>query len=217
MKQRKPNLPLLWFTKITGGLPAWLFFKPKVWYVDKKTQSLKLPKPCILMSNHKSLMDFVLYLVLFFGRTVRFLMAEVLFRKGKLFSWMLFGLGGIYVNRDTFDFSFMGEAIKVLDEGGTVGIFPEARLPVNGKPWPFKPSIVYIALHSGAPIVPVYTDGNYGLFKRANVVVGTPIQLRDYCRDENPGKEELQRLTAFLEEKMGELKEYLEAHANKTA
>lgn len=213
MKQKKPNLLLLWFTKLTGYLPWLLLFKPKVWYVDKKVQSLRLPKPCILMSNHKSLMDFVLYFCLFFGRTIRFLMAEVLFRKGKLFSWMLFSLGGIYVNRDTFDFGFMAEAIETLDRGGTVGIFPEGRLPVNGKPWPFKPSIVYIALHSGAPIVPVYTDGNYGINKRANIVVGTPIQLKDYFPGDKPGEEDLKRLTALLEEKMGELKEYLETHA----
>ena len=213
MKQRGPNLPVLWFTKLTGVPAALLFFKPKVYYVNKAVQSLRLPKPCILMSNHKSLMDFVLYLCLFFGRTLRFLMAEVLFRKGKLFSWMLFALGGVYVDRDAFDFGFISESIKILDKGGTVGIFPEGRLPINGKPWPFKPSIVLIALHAGVPIVPLYTDGNYGLFKRARVVVGTPIDLRDYCDTVDPDEQQLKQLTALLEQKTQELKEFLEQHA----
>lgn len=212
MKQKPLNPFLLWFTKITGAPAAFLFFKPKVYYVDRRQQSRALKRPCILMSNHKSLLDFALYLCLFFTRTIRFLMAEVLFRKNALFSWFLFGLGGIYVNRDTYNFDFMNESVKVLQDGGIVGIFPESRLPVNGKPWPFKPSVAYIALRAGAPIVPVYTDGNYGLFKRARVVIGTPIRLTDYYRGKEPDAEEVRALVGVLEEKMSELKEYLKAH-----
>ncbi len=208
MKQGKTNLPLLWFTKLTGVLPGLLLFKPRVLYIDKATQGKRLPKGSILMSNHRSLMDFVLYLCLFWRNTIRFLMAEVLFRKGKAFAWMLFSLGGIYVDRDAFDFSFMHESIATLDRGGIVGIFPEGRLPVNGKPWPFKPSVVYIALHSGAPIIPVYTDGNYGLTKRATVVIGAPIRLEEQYQGQNPTEQELARLTSYLEEKVGELKEF---------
>lgn len=210
MKQRNVNLAVLWFTKLTGLIPALLFFKPKVYYVDKKMQGRRLPKGCILMSNHKSLMDFVLYLIVFFGNTVRFLMAEVLFNKGKAFAWFLFALGGVYVNRDTHNFSFMAESVKILKKGGIVGIFPQGRLPVGGKPFPFKPSIAYIALNAECPIIPVYTNGNYGLFKRARVVIGTPINLKDYLTGEKDDKEELERLTALLEEKTYELKELLE-------
>ena len=209
MKQKNVNHILLWFVKLTGVPLALLFFKPKIYYIDKKKQSRRLPKSCILMSNHKSLMDFVLYLCVFFGKTIRFLMAEVLFNKGKLFASFLFGIGGIYVNRDTFDFGFMYESIKVLDNGGIVGIFPQGRLPVGDKEWPFKPSVTYIALHSDAPIIPVYTDGNYGLFKRAKIVIGTPIDIHEFCTQKNPDEEEIKRLTEMLEAKVGELKEFL--------
>ena len=213
MKQKNVNHLLLWFVKLTGVPLALLFFKPKIYYVDKKVQSRRLPKSCILMSNHKSLMDFVLYLCLFFGKTIRFLMAEVLFNKGKLFASFLFGIGGIYVNRDNYDFSFMYETIKVLDKGGIVGIFPQGRLPVGDKEWPFKPSVTYIALNSDAPIVPVYTDGNYGLFKRAKVVIGTPIDIHEYCTQKNPNEAEIKRLTEMLQSKVEELKEFLETNA----
>ena len=213
MKQKNVNHLLLWFVKLTGVPLALLFFKPKIYYVDKKVQSLRLPKSCILMSNHKSLMDFVLYLCLFFGKTIRFLMAEVLFNKGKLFASFLFGIGGIYVNRDNYDFGFMYETIKVLDKGGIVGIFPQGRLPVGDKEWPFKPSVTYIALNSDAPIVPVYTDGNYGLFKRAKVVIGTPIDIHEYCTQKNPNEAEIKRLTEMLQSKVDELKEFLETNA----
>ena len=158
-------------------------------------------------------MDFVLYLCLFFGKTIRFLMAEVLFNKGKLFASFLFGIGGIYVNRDNYDFSFMYETIKVLDKGGIVGIFPQGRLPVGDKEWPFKPSVTYIALNSDAPIVPVYTDGNYGLFKRAKVVIGTPIDIHEFCTQKKTNEAEIKRLTEMLQSKVDELKEFLETNA----
>jgi len=214
MKQKNVCLPFLWFTKLTGWLPAILFFRPKVCYLDPAVQKKKLPKGSILMSNHKSLLDFVLYLMVFFGTTIRFQMAEVLFNKGKFFASLLFGWGGIYVNRDAFDFSFIAETIKILDRGGRVGIFPQGRLPVGDKEWPFKPSIVYIALKSGAPIIPVYTDGNYGFGKRAHVMIGTPIKLTDHFAGGEPDKEELSRLLELLEDKNNELKTALKERLN---
>lgn len=214
MKQKNVCLPFLWFTKLTGWLPAILFFRPKVCYLDPAVQKKKLPKGSILMSNHKSLLDFVLYLMVFFGTTIRFQMAEVLFNKGKLFASLLFGWGGIYVNRDAFDFSFIAETIKILDRGGRVGIFPQGRLPVGDKEWPFKPSIVYIALKSGAPIIPVYTDGNYGFGKRAHVMIGAPIKLTDHFAGGEPDKEELARLLGLLEDKNNELKIALKERLN---
>ena len=210
MKQKNLNKFFLWFVKLTGVIPALLFFKPKIYRVGEKSQ---LKKGMILVSNHKSLMDFVLYLIVFFGKTIRFLMAEVLFNKGKLFASFLFGIGGIYVNRDNYDFSFMYETIKVLDKGGIVGIFPQGRLPVGDKEWPFKPSVTYIALNSDAPIVPVYTDGNYGLFKRAKVVIGTPIDIHEFCTQKNPNEAEIKRLTEMLQSKVYELKEFLDTNA----
>lgn len=196
------------FVKVTGVIPAWLFFKPKVHKVSKECKAL--PKPCILVSNHKSLMDFVLYLLVFPFRTIRFLMAEVLFNKGKLFSWFLYALGGIRVDRDDHDFSFVSDSLEVLDNGGTLGIFPESRLPVNGKPWPFTVSTAFIATHTDAKLVPVYTDGNYGLTKRANVVIGEPFYLTDFTKDGLSEQEQLQHLTEILEQKVYDLKTELE-------
>lgn len=207
MRQRKPNPFLIAFVKLTGWLPALLFFKPKLYYMEGAPR--RLPKPCILMSNHTSLMDFVLYLLVFWYRNIRFLMAEVLFRKGRLFSWFLFALGGIFVNRDARDFSFVGNCLESLDAGGTLGIFPQGRLPVGGKPFPFAPSTAYIALHTDAPIIPVYTDGCYGLFRRAHVMVGAPIDLKALFPGAEADAEGLRAMTEYLEERTRELKRAL--------
>lgn len=202
------NLTLA-FVKITGIIPALLFFKPKLHYKNKKIQGRRLPAPAILVSNHMSLMDFVLYLVVFPFRTIRFLMAEVLFNKGKLFANFLYALGGIYVNRDTYNFGFVSDSLEVLDAGGIIGIFPEGRLPVDGKTFPFTSSTAFIAMKTDAPIIPVYTDGNYGFTKRTNVVIGEPIYLREICDSTDSTPENLKKLTEYLEKEVRSLKEVI--------
>ncbi len=210
MKKDKTNLLVLWFVKLTGFISALLFYKPRIHYMNREKQSRRLPKPCILMSNHISLMDFPLYLITFPFRTIRFLISEALYNKNSIFAWFLDSLGGIRVYRDTYDFSFVGEALDSLDKGKTVGIFPEGRLPVKGEYHPFRPSIVYIALRTDAPIIPVYTNGVYNITKRTQVMIGEPLYLREICNTEDPDSAELERLTKYLEEEEARLKSELE-------
>ena len=146
----------LGFVKITGALPALLFLKPRVRLAPGAKR--KLPKSCILVSNHISLMDFVLYLLVFPFRTVRFLIAEVLYNRSKIFALFLNLIGGIRVEREAKHFDCVAHALQVLDDGGTVGVFPQARLPVKGRQFPFTVSTAFIALRCDAPIIPVYTD-----------------------------------------------------------
>ena len=198
----------LGFVKLTGIIPALIFLKPKV-YLEKGAKR-RLPAPSILVSNHMSLIDFVLYLCVFPFRTIRFLMAEVLYNKSKLFAKFLGLIGGIRVDRDAFDFSFVSDCIEVLDNKGTLGIFPQGRLPIGDKPFPFTVSTAFIAKNADALIVPVYTDGNYGLFKRASVVIGEPFDLKDYIVKGESEEESLKRLTGILEEKVYALKSQIE-------
>ena len=117
-------------------------------------------------------------------------MAEVLFKK-KLLALFLRLMGGIEVDRNSFDFSFLDKSKKVLDKNGVVGIFPESRLPKAGevRPLEFKPSITYLALETNVSIIPVYTSGDYFNKKRNIVVIGKPINVRDYYDDNKDDKE----------------------------
>lgn len=197
----------LGFVKITGALPALLFLKPRVRLAPGAKR--KLPKSCILVSNHISLMDFVLYLLVFPFRTVRFLIAEVLYNRSKIFALFLNLIGGIRVEREAKHFDCVAHALQVINDGGTVGVFPQARLPVKGRQFPFTVSTAFIALRCDAPIIPVYTDGNYGITKRCGVVIGAPIYLKDLCADGLTESEQLSHLTKLLEENVFALKEYL--------
>ena len=189
--------------KLTGYVPGWLFFKPRVALAPGAKR--RLPKNCILVSNHRSLLDFPVYLLVFPFRTVRFLTAEVLFNKNKFMSFLLYSLGCIRVDREGKAFGFVSEALEVLDTKQTLGVFPEGRLPVGGKPFPFTVSTAFIATHADSLIVPVYTDGNYGLLKRCNVVIGEAFDLKEYCKEGLSEQQQLEQLTQLLRQKVYDL------------
>ena len=195
-----------YFVKITGWLPAFFIMRMKVSYENKKVQSRHIKGKAILVSNHTSVYDYACFLYLFFFRTLRYQMAEVLYKK-KLLALFLKCMGGIYVNRDSMDFSFIDKSKKILDKGGVVGVFPESRLPKEGedRPLPFKESAVLLALESDTPIIPIYTKGNYFSWSRTRVIIGTPINVRDYYDIKKTEKENIENLTNLLRDKVIEL------------
>ncbi len=207
-KKVKESSFITWFTKLTAAIPAYIFFKTKTYYEDGAPKKGKLPKAFILVSNHTSLMDFPLYLIVFFRRRIRFLMAEVLMDKPVL-GWFLRKIGGIYVNRDTLNFSFMRESLETLDNKRPVGVFPQGRLPVDETPFPFKPGVGMISLYTDAPLVPVYTDGNYGIFKRTRIIIGKPVDALALCAEGLPEEEKAQQIAESLQNKIYELKSML--------
>ena len=195
-----------YFVKITGWLPAVLIMRMKVSYENKKIQKRHIKGKAILVSNHTSVYDYACFLYLFFFRTLRYQMAEVLYKK-KLLALFLKCMGGIYVNRDSMDFSFIDKSKKILDKGGVVGVFPESRLPKEGesRPLPFKESAVLLALESDTPIIPIYTKGNYFTWSRTRVIIGTPINVREYYDIKKTEKENIENLTNLLRDKVIEL------------
>ena len=198
------------FVKLTGWPIQWLCFRTKVYYEDKKVQSRRIKGAGIIVSNHTSVYDFAVFMFVFFGRMLRYQMAECLFKK-KFMRWLLKMLGGIFVDRDSYDFAFVKESLSILNKKGVVGIFPEGRLPKEGESHPleFKTSATYIALESGAPIIPVYTNGSYFGKERARVIIGKPINARALWRDELNEKTNINNITAYVREQVIRLKDEL--------
>ena len=199
------------FVRITGWPVYWLMFRTKVYYEDKKVQSRKIKGGAIIISNHTSVYDFAVMLFLFPFRTLRYLMAELLFKKKGL-GWFLRWLGGIEVDRDSFNFSFIAKTQTILDKGGVVGIFPEGRLPNEGeeRPLPFKPSGAYIAYLSGAPVIPVYSNGSYFNKKRARVIIGKPIDVNELIDENLSEKENIEIINKEFRKRVLELRDELQ-------
>ena len=205
------------FVKITAYLPQLAIFRTKVYYEDKAAQSRRIKGGAIIISNHTSVWDYAEYLFVFFFRTLRAQMAEVLFEKKPL-GLFLKMMGGIRVNRGANDFACVTKSEKILEKGGVVLIFPESRLPLKGeeRPLPFKPGAAYLALLSGAPVVPVFTNGRYFSKKRARVIIGKPIYARDLIDDSLSEKENLARITDIMRDRIISLEKQLYEQTQKS-
>lgn len=204
------------FTKITAWPVQAACFRTKVHYEDKSVQKRRIKGAAIIVSNHTSVYDFAVMLFTFPFRTLRYLMAEVLFKRKGL-SRFLRSMGGIMVDRDAYDFAFLEKCREVLEKKGVVGIFPEGRLPVEGeeRPLPFAPSAAYLALISGAPIIPVYTNGSYFRKKRARVIIGKPIDVTSLISSELSEKENIEKVNNYLRSRIVELGNELQKQCNK--
>lgn len=206
-----------WFVKITAWLPQLVVFRTKIHYKNKSAQGRSIKGAAIVISNHTSVYDFAALMFTFYMRNLRCLMAEVLFNKNPLFGWFLKALGGIRIERDIYNFSFVSKSCDILSKGGVVEIFPEARLPLKGesRPLPFKPSAAYIALLSGAPVIPVYTTGSYFCKARNHIMIGERIDTSEIIDPKLSERENIERLTEHFRNTIMELQNELEKEIGK--
>ena len=201
-----------WFVKITGWIPYILFLRPKISYENKKLQSRRIKGHGIIVSNHTAILDFAVTMYTFPARTLRCAVAELMYRKNVFMTLLLRLLGTVRVDRTSHDFSFLSDCERILDRGGVIEIYPESRLPNPGEPRPlsFKPSAVYLALKSGAPIIPICNNGKFFAKDRMRIHVGAPINVRELYRDELSEKENLAYITAYVRGKIVEFQKQLE-------
>lgn len=195
-----------YFVKLTGWFVQKIIFRTKISYEDKSVQSRKIKGPAVIISNHTSVYDYVVCMFTFPFRTLRYQMAEVLFKK-KLLGLFLKMLGGIKVDRYTGDAACVEKSIKILKKGGVVGVFPESRLPKTGEetPLPFKQGAAYLALYCNVPVIPVYLSGGYFGKNRAEIIIGKPLNVYDFVDDSKDDKENLTLVSERLRNKIIDL------------
>lgn len=206
-----------WIMKITGWLAQLIILRIKVFYEDKNVQSNRIKGNAIIVANHNTLMDFGIMMFVFWRRTLRCVAAEVLYEKNFFMSLFLFLTGTVKADRNAYDFSFMDRCSDILSKGGVVEIFPEGRLPQEGEqtPLPFKPSAVYLALDTGAPIIPVYCTGASYLSHNTNVVIGKPIDARELYDENLSTKENIAIINDYLRGKIIELQQQFNSEKHK--
>lgn len=192
-------------TKLISYHSTFIYFLPKYIYEDKKVQRRHVKKPAIIAINHKKPLDFVLMKHVFVLNYLHCLIGETLYNSSKVLGFVLDLFGSIKVNRFSNDMSFMSKSLDVLNKKGILEIYPEGHLPKDDNLQPFYNSAVYLSIMSGAEIIPVYHDGNYGFFKRVTVVIGKPIKI--ISNSINPTVEELNEYTNILRNKILELKD----------
>lgn len=205
------------FFRILGlvlGYPLqMLFFKRKTYYEDKKSTHIHRGGKLVI-TNHFNMLDYVLSCFVVFPRKLTAIASEQPFQSAITRFGMKF-FGAIEANRITKNMKFMDEAAAVIRAGGLVQIFPEGRNTPDGNIHAFKQSYLVIAHRAGCPILPIVTDGNYGIFRRTHVIIGREIDVSPFFAGERPTREELTRANEIVYAKVLALREELEARKQK--
>lgn len=198
-----------WFGVITGYPMNWAFFTKKIYHKDKESFKRIVKGGVLIISNHFNPLDYVANVFLFFPRKLYVVASEDAFRN-KLLTFGMKFWGGIKADRVSRSLHFITESVQEIKKGHIVQIFPEGHNTPDGTIKPFYPSYLMIALRANAPIIPVISDGNYGLFKRLHNIVGEPIYLDDYLQGKKCTREDLDRLNEIVFNKVLELRQELD-------
>lgn len=147
--------------------------------------------PLILAANHISNADPVIigaWLTKLLGRRIHWL------GKREMFDWPIVGWlarnGGVLpVDRGRADAEAFRQALRVLEEGHVLMIFPEGTRSPTGELQQPKDGLAMLALRSGAPIVPIGVSDTDRVWPKgrklprpgghATMRVGSPFRVAD--------------------------------------
>ena len=139
--------------KALGGPPIRWFLRMQV------TGAEHVPPtgPVIMAANHRSFWDIPVH-VIASPRPIVFMAKQELY-KGPVTTRMWRSLGGFPVRRDTADIRAIDIALALLERGEVVGVYPEGTRSRTGEMLPFLKGAAWLALRTGAPIVPCGLKG----------------------------------------------------------
>lgn len=163
---------ILWRTQVSGPLP------------------IAAGQGAVIVCNHISGID-PLLIQLTTRRKVHWLVARE-YVEHWFMGPILSTVGSIPVNRGGVDTASTKQAIRVCQQGGLVGLFPEGR--INRTPemeilQSGRPGSAFVALKAKVPVIPCYVSGapyggtalsSFFMTARASVKIGEPIDISAY-------------------------------------
>jgi 1-acyl-sn-glycerol-3-phosphate acyltransferase len=126
--------------------------------------------PYILAANHSNYLDGVVLGALV-PKKIAFLVMPRVYHSTPLHPLFHRHVGSIPINLERPDPGAIKRALRILEEGNVVGIFPEGPFSLNGQLTDGQPGVALIALRSGVPVVPVAIRGTY------EALVGRPLHI----------------------------------------
>ena len=113
----------------------------------------------VIICNHRSSLD-TTFIALAVPRVVHWLVARE-YCEFFLFRRLLRLCGSISTNRGGIDTAATKAAIRTVEQGGLVGLFPEGRINTTERTLlPGHPGAAMIALKARVPVVPCYIHGS---------------------------------------------------------
>jgi len=130
----------------------------------------------ILAANHVSFLDGIL-LGACLPRLTRFMTKNSQFSNPVI--RMILRMGGAFpVRRYHTDVVAVRNALRVLEKGHLLGVFPEGERSWDGQMLPFKKGTLRLMLASGKAVIPVGVSGSYELMPRwAHSIKRVPVRI----------------------------------------
>ena len=101
-------------------------------------------------------------------------------------AWVFRSVGVIPVQRSGRDMAATRMALRALQDGKLLGIFPEGRIETGREMLPFQTGVAMMAIKSGVPVYPAYLDGTQRGKEiaaavltrcRATIIFGPPVEF----------------------------------------
>ena len=137
-------------------------------------------RPFIIMSNHQSHFD-IPCLFATVPADLRFLSKHEL-AWIPIFGWSMWAAGFIFINRGNQKkaFASIEAAIRAVQQGRSIVVFPEGTRSEDGVLKPFKKGAFHLAAQAGVQIVPTWIDGSREVFHKgeATIFPGHRVEVR---------------------------------------
>jgi 1-acyl-sn-glycerol-3-phosphate acyltransferase len=154
----------------------------------------------VIVANHASFLDpFIVGTVV--PRVIHFLTYAYFYYLPGC-HWYCKRMHNIPLKKDGKDISAFKNALRVLKNGGLVGIFPEGRRSETGQLQQGQPGAALIALKAQVPILPIGIRGAYQALPKGarfpkpvpiTISIGKPFMLTDYLPRQVHITEEIQQ------------------------
>ena len=140
---------------------------------------------CIFVANHSSIYD----TPILFGALSHQLrvMAKATLGYVPFIGWHLARSGHLLVNRKNPGAAIFKKMQRMIGEGASLMVFPEASRTSDGRMKPFKGGIFLLAIESGLPVVPVTVVGSRVVMPKGRLMV-CPATVQVILHDPVPTK-----------------------------
>jgi 1-acyl-sn-glycerol-3-phosphate acyltransferase len=181
-----------------GVWSRWLWARSLLWFFEVKVEmegpgSRQVPKSCVMVSNHQSALDIVVF-ASSIPHPFGFLSKKELLMI-PIFGWAAWMSGTIYIDRKrgAKDSGALQQFQRVLRRGGSISIFPEGTRSKTEALLPFKRGAFVMAIEAQADVLPVVLIGSGALMQKGQLKIrpgtirmwiGEPISTKGLRQDD---------------------------------
>ncbi len=178
-------------------------------------EHLRTDKPCVLISNHQSLMDIIVLFSISSMNLRMILKKELLYLP--IFGWALWWTRFISIDRSSRRKSIqsINKGARKIKKGTSVLLFPEGTRSDDGELQPFQAGSFIMAIKSQVPIIPITISGTINVVhkntplkfnynKEVKVIISPPIDTSNYKLDERDQLKE--KVEGIIKENFNKIK-----------